>query len=1714
MKLLRHLLLAVLILGSLALGQVLNTTWQFTVNEGNMPSYITTDNDDVRGIAAFGNKVYLGSFRSKGIKILDKATGDSIGTVTESAISLGDVNTDNDGIIFGSKMVGHTGQWLPVGPVVIYMWNADDAVRDTLLSWIPDTSAATGSPYFRLGDKFSVEGSYADGTLQVYLVDSGWWGKNIYKFKMTDGTMDQIPEIITLSGENFVKTDNQAHVAPLPDTDDFLLSGSGQKITYIGADGSFGEQFSTGFAGDGNALAAFEANNRKFVVQNLIWSAQSFQVLEWTDGIANAFRHWDMTPAAFGPSGNNGNMIGDVACINNGDGTVDIYAMMTDCGIGAYRLEVPITPVEPMNMTSAWEIDGGEKEWFKSSGDQVRGMGYNSALDLIMIASRVDNVIHLLDAETGDEVGALDMTGVDGGFYGIKLMKVVADENGVIYACNLASNGDFKIYRWADTSAVPTVALQQNVATRFGDMLAIYGSGTDTKLYASERDGTQIKVFGTADGETFAEVMSIPIAAGAANGGISIVDDTMFWINAAWKNPVKIDTAGTVLATATGIDDYYGNVLYMEGMHGQKLLAVSANHSEGNRRKIKVYNITEDETAPSFWASGETGNYERANGNVAGDLQYKVNENGTIQLFQMTTNNSIASWNLDVPIYDNDITITFDNDSDITNWGAHDEANAWTSFTYDTDKKALKMNDAGWGFLGKRPIAASIGTNFRLSMSVMVSAWGHETNRLLATVEGLDATPDTIAIEPTSYFQHFNINGTADLAATGYIKFFGMNNGTPSEVYVDYILFDDYAQDVLLVVEDNAFDYGETAFHGNKVMTTVAKNNGSENMIFDSFRFADGSYFSATASKDVVTPGDSAVISIAFNPDIADSITDKLTIVTNGGIANIALSGSGYELWPVDWRIAAGDENTEWFWSMANQHYVRGIAYNHLNNHLYVVSRIGGPNIFILDAATGDMIGKLDNTGIAQNDATYHVNLVDVTEDGQIIVTSLGRTPNLFNVYHWTDEKAVPTKAFGEDVKMVAGDAMSVAGTGTNLTIYSAGHWSTNSNDNELNKMLKLTTTDLVTWEQTLLDLPAPRDANYGISTVGNGEYVFINGTGPNPPMYMKADGTILHTFDSGVYPSGTSVEYFEVQGEVVARRFVAITNGWSSGVSVIELLGEPGDSLCSAMELMGPATEDYATVSNANATAMSVYNPYNNSIIELVTNNGITSYSLEVIAPEAVTPNMALASVSPRTVNFGTLLGGSKTLTFQISNPGTQDLEIEGAVSADAAVTTNLTATTIAAGSSAEFELTVDPMTLAGEVEIPVKIHTNIGLEFVTAAANCIAVMGDPIDESFAGWSAFEGNGWTGYGATLHNMDGYGHGDAKFIGGKDSDVETTILTPKLVDPTKLVFYYAEWSGSDSWELQVMLADDTTGGEIHWIDTLGTLTPPGNFDWVLANYDLTDAGDVFIGFQISGTITGTFCLDDVKIDAKGYWVEGTAIDENFASWSSYDGSGWSGTNVVLRTDGYGHGDDNYIGPSDGGLNSPMTIISPKLVEPTHVAFYYGIYNLSDSWTARVMLSTDGGQSWCDTLGTLTAPESFDWAYADFTIQPDQDYYVGIMVDGTVSGGMFIDDFKADAKGTTVGIDEENVPVTFSLSQNYPNPFNPTTNIQLVLPKATNVKLMVYNLAGQKVAALRNEYMKAGYHTINFDASMLASGIYFYRVEAGEFTDVKKMTLLK
>jgi hypothetical protein len=139
-------------------------------------------------------------------------------------------------------------------------------------------------------------------------------------------------------------------------------------------------------------------------------------------------------------------------------------------------------------------------------------------------------------------------------------------------------------------------------------------------------------------------------------------------------------------------------------------------------------------------------------------------------------------------------------------------------------------------------------------------------------------------------------------------------------------------------------------------------------------------------------------------------------------------------------------------------------------------------------------------------------------------------------------------------------------------------------------------------------------------------------------------------------------------------------------------------------------------------------------------------------------------------------------------------------------------------------------------------------------------------------------------------------------------------------------------------------------------------------------------------------------------------------------------------------------------------------------------------------------------------GTTSTPHSY--SYTDRAVATGNYNYRLKQTD-------FNGNFEYHNLGNEVSI---GVPEKFALSQNYPNPFNPTTKIDYDLPTDGNVSIRLFDMSGKEVASLVNEVKTAGYHTVNFNASNLSSGVYFYRISVdangNNFTATKKLMLVK
>jgi hypothetical protein len=357
---------------------------------------------------------------------------------------------------------------------------------------------------------------------------------------------------------------------------------------------------------------------------------------------------------------------------------------------------------------------------------------------------------------------------------------------------------------------------------------------------------------------------------------------------------------------------------------------------------------------------------------------------------------------------------------------------------------------------------------------------------------------------------------------------------------------------------------------------------------------------------------------------------------------------------------------------------------------------------------------------------------------------------------------------------------------------------------------------------------------------------------------------------------------------------------------------------------------------------------------------------------------------------------------------------------------------------------------------------------------------------------------------------------------------------------------------------------------IHQYDLTGTMTLEFSIAGVTGLRDLAYDGAFFYGGAAAttifimdfttqtllGTITSPVPVRHIAYDdgADGFWVGDwatppTLIDRsgstiatlttNVASQYGTAYDGWSDGGPYLWVWGQG-----------GGAGTPQLVEQFDLNTLTATGFTYDIASdftasagiAGGLWTGEGVVSgtvsiggllqgtpdvffvyelAQAGAAWLQLIGTSSdtiAPmDQFDLTARVYgTTDPEDSAYVVIQSNDPVLSVVN----ELVIRQVVVGLEDlEVLPTTFDVAQNYPNPFNPTTTINYQVPQVSDVKLVVYNILGQKVRTLVNDRMEPGYHSVvwdgrNEDGRTVASGIYIYRFEANEFTKTLKLMLLK
>jgi 5'-nucleotidase len=288
-------------------------------------------------------------------------------------------------------------------------------------------------------------------------------------------------------------------------------------------------------------------------------------------------------------------------------------------------------------------------------------------------------------------------------------------------------------------------------------------------------------------------------------------------------------------------------------------------------------------------------------------------------------------------------------------------------------------------------------------------------------------------------------------------------------------------------------------------------------------------------------------------------------------------------------------------------------------------------------------------------------------------------------------------------------------------------------------------------------------------------------------------------------------------------------------------------------------------------------------------------------------------------------------------------------------------------------------------------------------------------------------------------------------------------------------------------------------GTAQIVDDFGTILTPGNRVWEVMLDDgtyLVQNGAVLPGAPAVNIATIDFLArngDQYPFRNNAFTTLGVTYQQALAN---YITGGLAGT----------------INSADYPLEGENRIISDATV-PVELTGFSSIIdgnNVSLNWSTATETNNKGFEIYRDRAliafveGSGTSTEKRNYSYVDKNVAEGSYIYKLVQVDfdGTIT--------ESGAVNVTIS----SLPTEYSLEQNYPNPFNPSTTIKFSLPEEGNVKLKLYNALGEEVKLLLDAFKEAGRYEMKFDLSGLSSGFYIYKLEAGNYTGIKKMVMIK
>jgi photosystem II stability/assembly factor-like uncharacterized protein len=382
-------------------------------------------------------------------------------------------------------------------------------------------------------------------------------------------------------------------------------------------------------------------------------------------------------------------------------------------------------------------------------------------------------------------------------------------------------------------------------------------------------------------------------------------------------------------------------------------------------------------------------------------------------------------------------------------------------------------------------------------------------------------------------------------------------------------------------------------------------------------------------------------------------------------------------------------------------------------------------------------------------------------------------------------------------------------------------------------------------------------------------------------------------------------------------------------------------------------------------------------------------------------------------------------------------------------------------------------------------------------------------------------------------SQHGWAAGDSGvIIHTSDSGNTWTLQNSYTTDPIDDIFFLNNntgWCVSNSYYHAGTAIFKTTNGGINWTNHEYPDTTQALFTIYFRNENTgfmggyygtilktTDGGTNWVKSTLDTGVYSHFMVRDIKFFSDRYGIaSGGIMDSRGVMWRTTDyGLSWISQGVApeplydldfidsqkILVSG---GDFEFGAATVRSDNGGITWDYDSLLM-FGIGYSFGFRTRAEVWMAlgfstRWALSKDTGSTW----QMIAGPDSAGiWGV----------YFIDSLHGWAVGSYGAIYKFNPLAIGIKPA--GSTIPVAFHLNQNYPNPFNPRTTINFQVPRFSNVKLAVYDVLGREVAVLINEQLRPGSYEVNWDAGEFASGIYFCRMEAGTFTGLIKMVLLK